>query len=99
MGGEEERDGFKPGDIVTASRQRPEIFYQHTPLADPVNCGAAGAHICYAESHSPYRNQLSVIEPDMLRVHHYVEMLPQHRGRCAGQHGSCDTLDDSALWL
>ena len=37
------------------------------------------------------------LEPEVLRVHHYVELLARDRGRCAALHGACDLPDDVLL--
>lgn len=89
----------QPGHVLAASQKRSNIWYQHSPLLDPSQCGAAGAHTCYAEKAAEYRPLMSWVDTQLLRVHHYVEMLGRNRGRCAGQHKSCDVADTTAVWL
>jgi len=98
-GWEEEAANAAPGGIVDVSRLRSPIYYRHTPLIDPTQCSCAGAHTCYAESHSDDRALAYPVSPSIMVVHHYVEMLSQNRGRCANQHGTCSVFDDSAAWL
>lgn len=89
----------RSGDIVATSRFRSLSYYWHTPLLDPATCTCAGAHTCYAEANAVYRSLMIMVDTALMVVHHYVEMLDRHRGRCAGQHKACDVHDTSAAWL
>ena len=40
----------KRGGVLATSRQRMPMGYHHMPVVDPLNCWAAGAHMCYGEA-------------------------------------------------
>mmetsp|Transcript_33377 Transcript_33377/g.93655 ORF Transcript_33377/g.93655 Transcript_33377/m.93655 type:complete len:491 (-) Transcript_33377:85-1557(-) len=88
------------GTVVGCSARRSIHAFDLTrssPLLNPEICLRAKAHRC-GES-LPKKGepvyQLAV-EPDELRVYHYVEFLPRDAGRCERIMGTpCDVLDTS----
>lgn len=89
------------GAVLASSQLRAPGPYHHMPLLDPVTCLCAGPHMCYAEvgAHSRFSGVTKEVAPGMLLVHHYVEMLPRHRGRCGTLSKPCQVPDASVSWI
>jgi len=102
--GAEETSGQERGAVLATSRLRVPWYYHHMPVLDPATCICAGPHMCYAEVGDQHRygGFSKEVPPGQLMVYHYVEMLPQHRGRCSTLNAEmlpCEVADDTAAWV
>jgi len=98
--GAETEDLSQRGSVLSASRFRSFWHYHHTPILDPMTCICAGPHLCYAEVGwlSQWSGMSREVSPGLLMSHHYVEMMPQLRGRCTTHQGFCEVPDSTMAW-